>query len=553
MQVESGFSGMKTPAVAGIRSGYRIAIFTALSDFQDTPWWAIITASPHVGSILICQQRRPGGRQAALRSLRANVRKHGLLFIPYRLWAAVAERSAHLPVSVRYGQANVSVETIVAPSIHAPEVLSAVAAWQPDLGLSIGAPILRETLFSLPKFGTVNVHCGEVPFFRGAPPGYWEIATGATRIGATVHRVDAGLDTGRIIAQATAPLYDVDSAETAAARAYELGERVFEGAFAALCESPSLEGVPQSEGGTTFRSPLVSHRMRLGTRLLGRRLRRSLAPRVLGKRLAAIGILGVVRPVRDAIRTLRGAHPVRVFNFHRVTDLCRDGMTVSPAVFAEQIRYLQRRHSVVSLEEALQAIRERRRLRRPLAVITFDDAYRSVFTHAAPILRDRSAVATCFTSTGLVGTSRRFDHDVDSPVREYLDVMSWEEIEALRSEGWSVGAHTVNHARLSACDPDQLRAELADSKSELARRFALEDVALAYPFGTRADITPAGRALARELGYGSCFGNYGGENATGADPFMLCRIDLGANHDRLMWKLYANGFDLGKVRERFEK
>lgn len=527
-----------------------MVIFTSLADFVGTSWWSIITASPYVDRILICQQTKAGGRRAALRSLRRNLRKHGVLFIPYRLWAVVGERHRHVPVPVRFGARDVPVERIEATSIHADDVLAAVRAWAPDIGLSIGAPILREPLFAIPRFGTINVHCGEVPAFRGAPPGFWEIVVGAERIGATVHRVEAGLDTGRILAQATAPIYASDTTETAAARAFELGERVFERAFAQLCVAPDTAGVPQPEGGHTFRSPLVSQRMRVGARLLGRRVSRAFSPRILTKRLTATVLLSVVRPIRDLVRTARGRHPVRVFNFHRVTDLCRDGMTVSPATFAEQVAYIRRRHNVVPLEQAIDALRSGKRLRRPLAVIGFDDAYRSVFTHGAPILRAHGIAATCFVSTGLAGTDRRFEHDADLPIRDMCDVMSWEELQALTDEGWSLGGHTVNHVRLSACSPDEVRRELADSKAELARRFGVRDVTLAYPFGATTDISEEARDTARQLGYVACFGNYGGENFPGDDLFRLRRSDMGANHDRMMWKLYANGFDLARVRER---
>lgn len=531
--------------------GYRLVVFTALADFKASPWWSIVSASPHVTRVLVCQQTRPGGWRAAMHSLRANLRKHGVLFIPYRLWATVGKRRADVPHSVRLGSRSLDVERISATSIHAEDVIAAVKAWAPDIGLSIGAPILRERLFTVPRFGTINVHCGEVPFFRGAPPGFWEIATGADHIGATVHRVEAGLDTGRILAQASAPLYDSDTVGSAAARAFELGEQLFERAFARICSAPTLPGVPQPPGGKTYRSPLVAQRMRVGARIISRRIRRGLSPRVLGKRLAAMALLGFARPVRDLFRTVAGRHPVRVFNFHRVTNLCRDGMTVSPATFAEQVRYICRRNDVVSLARALHAMRTGERLRRPMAVIGFDDAYRSVFTHAAPILRAQGVTGTCFVSTGLAGTDRRFDHDADSPIRNLLDVMSWEELDALHEEGWCIGGHTVNHARLSACTPAELHHELAESRAAIEKRYGSGDVALAYPFGSTTDITDEGRNLARELGYVACFGNFGGENTPTSDFFRLRRADMGANHDRLMWKLYANGYDLANVRRRF--
>lgn len=270
------------------------------------------------------------------------------------------------------------------------------------------------------------------------------------------------------------------------------------------------------------------------------------------KNVAALIILNLLRPVRDLVRTVRGTHPVRIFTYHRVTDQCRDGMTVSPDIFDAQIRYLERHHEVVSLDRALELLRSGQKLRRPVAVITFDDAYSSVYTHAAPILHSHSAVATCFAATGLVSTKRRFDHDRGTPAEAFGTVMTWQQLGELRNEGWSVGSHTVNHARLSHCDAISLNHELADSKAALEEALGLRSIAIAYPFGSHTDITPAALEMIRQAGYAASMRNYGGENfpAAAEPPFELNRIDIGANHATLMWKLYAHGYDLRSLVPR---
>lgn len=526
----------------------RIVVFTSNQALFDTPLWSVLEAAPGVGEVLVCIQAPPRGASAALRRLRRNLKKHGALFIPYRLAATVLGTEKHIPGPNRFGKRALLVETVHAPSIHAPEILEAVRQWKPDLGISLGAPVLRPELFGIPPNGTVNIHCGEVPTFRGAPPAFWELVTGADRIGATLHRMDAGLDTGDILGRETALLYPEDTLATATSRAYELGETVLARVLPRILVSPGAQGASQEPGGTTYRQPLVAQRISLGWRLLRRVVRRAVAPRNVAKTAAAVVILSAVRPLRDFFRTLRGRQPVRIFTFHRVTTLCRDGMTVSPSVFQAQIKYLRRKHDIVSLEKALSVIASGERLRRPLAVIAFDDAYESVYTHAAPVLRAQGVVGTCFAATGLLGTSRTFDHDAECPVRDLSGVMTWEELSELHQQGWSTGSHTVNHARLSECDPDSLRAELTDSQLALKAALDLDAVAIAYPFGGRGDINDAARSMVREVGYAACLSDFGGENFPGDDLFELKRIDIGANHARLMWKLYANGYDLASIR-----
>jgi methionyl-tRNA formyltransferase len=45
-----------------------------------------------------------------------------------------------------------------------------------------------------------------VPGYRGGPPVFWELADGLDRVGFTVHRVDAGIDTGPVLAEGEVPI-----------------------------------------------------------------------------------------------------------------------------------------------------------------------------------------------------------------------------------------------------------------------------------------------------------------------------------------------------------
>ena len=149
------------------------------------------------------------------------------------------------------------------------------------------------------------------------------------------------------------------------------------------------------------------------------------------KQVAAMVYLTVYRPLRDFRRTLTGSHPVRVFTFHRVTNISRDAMTVSPEVFRRQIRYILKHHDVVALEEALSHLRGGVRLRRPVAVLTFDDGYRSVYRFAQPTLAEHAIPGCCFVSTGLVGTDERFPHDRRHPAEVHFPVMTWDQLAEL--------------------------------------------------------------------------------------------------------------------------
>jgi folate-dependent phosphoribosylglycinamide formyltransferase PurN len=98
------------------------------------------------------------------------------------------------------------IERIDVRDFHAPESLSVIEALRPDLAVIAGTYILKESVFALPRHGSINLHSGKVPEFRGAAPAFWELYNGENAVGVTIHRVVASLDAGPVLAQEMFPL-----------------------------------------------------------------------------------------------------------------------------------------------------------------------------------------------------------------------------------------------------------------------------------------------------------------------------------------------------------
>jgi hypothetical protein len=249
----------------------------------------------------------------------------------------------------------------------------------------------------------------------------------------------------------------------------------------------------------------------------------------------------LVRPVRDAWRTMRGTHPVRLFTWHRITDLVRDGMTLDPERFAAQLDTIARTHTVVSLDTALSALDSAAPRRRPLAVLTFDDAYRNVYTEAFPLMAARGMVATLFVPTDYPSTDARFPHDEACPVREHCDIMSWEEVADLAAHGWTIGGHTASHARLRANDLDRSRDELRRCLDALVARGFGPRPPMAFCFGRPEDCPRDAAAAAMAMGYSAVCTALTGELHPGADRARLRRIDVGGDHPEFAWRAWLHG------------
>jgi methionyl-tRNA formyltransferase len=87
--------------------------------------------------------------------------------------------------------------------------------YEVDLGLCTGFPwLIPADAIATPPLGIVNGHTGMLPRYRGPFPIAWAVRNGESEVGMTYHLMDAGFDTGNVLAQASVTLLDDDTEET---------------------------------------------------------------------------------------------------------------------------------------------------------------------------------------------------------------------------------------------------------------------------------------------------------------------------------------------------
>jgi peptidoglycan/xylan/chitin deacetylase (PgdA/CDA1 family) len=275
-------------------------------------------------------------------------------------------------------------------------------------------------------------------------------------------------------------------------------------------------------------------------------------------------------PARDSLLVL---------TYHRVGDADSDPW--DPGIFSatadgfnEQVSYLKRKHSLVTLEEALAFVdgRIKEKTSRCRVLITFDDGYLDNYEIAFPILRSYGAQGVFFLCSGLVGSGyvpwwdhlayvvksgqqRRFtlgyptrlDIDLEKNglreslrsifdlyktpgnidperfVRELKEAaggkdlpkdsrrfLNWDEAREMIGGGMAIGAHTHTHPMLSKLGREEQRKELAQSRAILSEKLGIKADAFAYPFGSVTAFTEETQQIAQETGFRAAFSYYGG-------------------------------------------
>ena len=87
--------------------------------------------------------------------------------------------------------------TILQPEkLKNPEFLSELKALNADLFIVVAFRMLPKEVWSMPKYGTFNIHGSLLPQYRGAAPINWAIMNGETKTGVTSFFIDEKIDTG---------------------------------------------------------------------------------------------------------------------------------------------------------------------------------------------------------------------------------------------------------------------------------------------------------------------------------------------------------------------
>jgi folate-dependent phosphoribosylglycinamide formyltransferase PurN len=104
---------------------------------------------------------------------------------------------------------------VTVPSVNDETARRALRTARPAVVVVSGTRIISRATLGSTDAPFVNMHAGITPRYRGVHGGYWALAEGCPDlVGTTIHRIDAGVDTGEVLAQATFAVTGDDSFAT---------------------------------------------------------------------------------------------------------------------------------------------------------------------------------------------------------------------------------------------------------------------------------------------------------------------------------------------------
>lgn len=214
---------------------------------------------------------------------------------------------------------------------------------------------------------------------------------------------------------------------------------------------------------------------------------------------------------------------VPILMYHSIATQPGNILRIPKTRFDEQMKWLKDNgYSSVTLDEAYEAVSEKKELPEKSVVITFDDGYIDNYENAFPVLKKYGMSGTVFMITG----------KIDDKANGYLTADMLKEMD---KSVLKIEAHTIDHKDLDKLSYKKQLEELKGSKETLENLLDRKIEFMAFPSGKYNSNTIK---AAKESGYKMCFKMNGGQGTIDDDIYEFPRFFVGE--------------DMGEFEERIE-
>lgn len=221
---------------------------------------------------------------------------------------------------------------------------------------------------------------------------------------------------------------------------------------------------------------------------------------------------------------------VPILMYHSVSDHATrkySPFAISPALFAQQLEYLQQQHYTPITVTQFMNIRTggTQPLPEKPVLLTFDDGLEDFYTGAFPALQQYGFPATLYVVTGFMnGTSRWLQAEGEGN----RPMLTWDKLAEVSAGGVECGGHTQYHPQLDTVPLARAKNEIVQCKAILEEHLGQQIYSFAYPYGYH---TAAVKQAVQAAGYTSaCAVKYEMCSDT-TDPFALKRLMVGPTTD----------------------
>ena len=161
-----------------------------------------------------------------------------------------------------------------------------------------------------------------------------------------------------------------------------------------------------------------------------------------------------------------------VLMYHRFDQDQHPSTSISSELFRKHLEIIQSKgFKVVSLDYLVELLKEEKVIPDKTVAITVDDAFKSFFERAYPILKEFDYPFSVFVSTDSISNSMNSDY------------MSWEMLKELSLNRGLILNHTVNHESLIKLNDEEIVFQVSNASKMINSKLGKQPSILSYPYG----------------------------------------------------------------------
>ena len=219
------------------------------------------------------------------------------------------------------------------------------------------------------------------------------------------------------------------------------------------------------------------------------------------------------------------ANDAVILMYHNVSNDSSPLTSVRPEVFKQHITYLaDNNFNVWSLSKVLYYLESAHSLPPKTVVITFDDAYTSVYKEAFPVLKAKGLPFAVFVTTKYISDANQ-------------NFMNWNQLRELQQFGAEIGNHSHSHAHLIRKHKNEthkqwkhrISGEIINAQSILEQNVEAPIRVFAYPYG---EFSNSLKGILRELGFIG-LGQHSGVLSRTSDFQAIARFPMATGYDEI--------------------
>lgn len=236
--------------------------------------------------------------------------------------------------------------------------------------------------------------------------------------------------------------------------------------------------------------------------------------------LLLAGLIFVVAKRGDNLPSKVATHSSSaiILVYHRFGEDQYPATNIKLSQFKAQLNFLKKNHfHVWPLEKILDYLKSGSALPKKVVAITIDDAYRSVYTNAWPLLKQYHFPFAVFVAT------QPIDH-------RYPAMMSWKMLAELTHHGVTIGNHSTLHRHFPYYSIKYWSADAKHAENDIEQHLHVKPTIYAYPYG---EYTRKMLAAVRHLGFSAALAQYSAVAHTGMNFYSVPRFSMNEHYGNL--------------------